>query len=106
LAQKKTSGNSNFLMFSGGEKTLASVISAGGRKKLKFFGPVPVVPMGILSAAKPAKTKEIADGIGESQADFLGIGGKIQFFDIGGGGGYCFFAEPAKNPPGPGAEAS
>jgi hypothetical protein len=33
-AQKKTSGNPSFLMFSGGEKTLALVISAGGVKKL------------------------------------------------------------------------
>jgi len=37
FAQKKTSGNPSFLMFSGGEKTLAEVISAGRMKKLKFF---------------------------------------------------------------------
>jgi hypothetical protein len=104
LAQKKTSGNSNFLMFSGGEKTLASIISAGGWEKLKFFGPLPVVAMGILSAAKPAKTEEIADRIGETQADFLGIWGKIEVFDIGGGGRH-FFAEPAEYPPGPSAKA-
>jgi len=61
--------------------------------------------MPVLSAAKPAKTEEIADRIGESQADFLRIGGKIQFFDIGGGGGYVFFAEPAEDSPGQGAEA-
>jgi hypothetical protein len=105
LAQKKTSGNSSFLMFSGGEKTLAPVISAGKWEKLEIFGSVPVVSMGILSATEPAKTEEIADGIGESQADFLGIGGEIQFFDIGGGGG-GLFAEPVQNSPGPRAEAS
>ncbi len=92
-------------MFSGGEKTLASIISAGGREKLKFFGPVPAVAMGILSAAKPAKMEEIADRIGEAQAEFLGIRGKIEFFNIGGGGGHGFFAKPAQNSPGQGAEA-
>jgi|GEM_PF-1775445 len=93
-------------MFSGGEKTLALVISAGGWEKLKFFGPIPAVPMGILSAAKPAETEEIADRIGESQANFLGICGKIEFFDVGGGRGYVFFAKPAQGPPGQGSKAA
>jgi hypothetical protein len=92
-------------MFSGGEKTLAPVISAGKWEKLEIFGSVPVVSAGILSATKPAKTEEIADRIGEPQADFLGIGGEIHFFDIGGGGGHGFFAKPAEDSPGPSAEA-
>jgi hypothetical protein len=58
-----------------------------------------------LSAAKPAETKEIADGIGESQAEFLSIGGKIQFLDVGGSEGRFLFAEPAENTAGPKAEA-